>query len=79
MDILPVPAKNKFPMICHKLHPVFAQIAFCKPVVLTKTVGTVQIIFFQQLFTEDEDVYKRQEVGYSACLLDKKWRVCMLF
>ena len=48
MDILPVPAKNKFPMICHKLHPVFAQIAFCKPVV------TVQIIFFQQLFTEDD-------------------------
>ena len=54
MDILPVPVKNKFPMICHKLHPVFAQIAFCKPVVLTKTVGTVQIIFFQQLFTEDD-------------------------
>ena len=47
-------------MICHKLHPVFAQIAVLKPVVFTKTVGTVQILFIQKLFTEDEDVYKRQ-------------------
>ena len=54
MDILPVPAKNKFPMICHKLHPVFAQIAVLKPVVFTKTVGTVQILFIQKLFTEDD-------------------------
>ena len=54
MDILPVPVKNKFPMICHKLHPVFAQIAVLKPVVFTKTVGTVQILFIQQLFTEDD-------------------------